>query len=418
MPSTSAALSPASMIALRMASTAMARVVRRELREYSVSPTPTMQYLSRRVFIESPLSPRPWSGSPSGVAVLAVGLRKDLCEELAGVRPGRLRDRLGRALGDDLTAFLTALGPEVDHVIRGLDHVQMVLDDQDGVAGVDQAVEHAQELLDVVEMEPRRRLVQDVEHLAGRPRAQLGGDLEPLRLAARQRRRRLTEPEIAEADGLQGSQATREAGLGGEEVDRLVDRHLEHVAHAPAAKPHAEDVCAVAPPLALGAGDVHVFEEVHLELLEAVALTRLAAPARHVEGERAGVEAERLRPRERREELADLVERLHVGDRVGAGGAPDRFLIDEADALQVLGAGQRVVGAGRREVGLEGARDGPIERVVHEGGLARARDARHDRERVQGDADRHVLEVVLARAHEGKLAAAAAPERGHRDRLA
>src|SRR2546425_10528910 len=97
MPSTSAALSPASRIALRMASTAMARVVRRELREYSVSPTPTMQDLSRRVFIESPLSPRPWSGSPSGAAVLAVGLRKGPREELAGVRTGGLRDRPGAA---------------------------------------------------------------------------------------------------------------------------------------------------------------------------------------------------------------------------------------------------------------------------------------------------------------------------------
>src|SRR5215471_9405299 len=53
MPSTSAALSPASRIALRMASTAMARVVRPDAREYSVSPTPTMQYLSR--------SPRLWT---------------------------------------------------------------------------------------------------------------------------------------------------------------------------------------------------------------------------------------------------------------------------------------------------------------------------------------------------------------------
>src|SRR2546425_11802305 len=47
MPSTSDALSPASTIALRTASTAIARVVRPERLEYSVSPTPTMQYLSR-----------------------------------------------------------------------------------------------------------------------------------------------------------------------------------------------------------------------------------------------------------------------------------------------------------------------------------------------------------------------------------
>src|SRR5215813_6084379 len=54
MPSTSLALSPASRMALRTASTAMARVERPEPREYSVSPTPTMQYLSRRWLMVSP----------------------------------------------------------------------------------------------------------------------------------------------------------------------------------------------------------------------------------------------------------------------------------------------------------------------------------------------------------------------------
>src|SRR5262245_4596930 len=38
-------------MALRIASTAIARVVRPDPREYSVSPTPTMQYLSLSVFI-------------------------------------------------------------------------------------------------------------------------------------------------------------------------------------------------------------------------------------------------------------------------------------------------------------------------------------------------------------------------------
>src|SRR5258707_716606 len=45
-------------IALRPASTAMARVERPEPREYSVSPTPTMQYLSRRWLIASPCHDR------------------------------------------------------------------------------------------------------------------------------------------------------------------------------------------------------------------------------------------------------------------------------------------------------------------------------------------------------------------------
>src|SRR5207245_6348313 len=100
MPSTSRAVRPASRIARRIASTAIARVVRPEAREYSVSPTPTTQYWSRRVFI-----------APPNLVILAVELREDLREELAGVRAGRLGHRLRRPLGDGLATLVTALRP-------------------------------------------------------------------------------------------------------------------------------------------------------------------------------------------------------------------------------------------------------------------------------------------------------------------
>src|SRR3970282_2309866 len=72
MPFTSRAARPASTMARRTASTAIARVVRPEPREYSVSPTPTMQYLSRSVFIGPPCraGPRP-AGARLPVGILA-----------------------------------------------------------------------------------------------------------------------------------------------------------------------------------------------------------------------------------------------------------------------------------------------------------------------------------------------------------
>src|SRR5678815_546875 len=76
MPSTSLALRPASRMALRMASTAMARVERPDPREYSVSPTPTMQYLSRRWLIASPCRNRSRSAaSPRSGRSLAAAAR-------------------------------------------------------------------------------------------------------------------------------------------------------------------------------------------------------------------------------------------------------------------------------------------------------------------------------------------------------
>src|SRR5215831_7669918 len=54
MPSTPSLPSPASAMAFLIASTAIARVLRFELRLYSVSPTPTMQYLSLSDPMRSP----------------------------------------------------------------------------------------------------------------------------------------------------------------------------------------------------------------------------------------------------------------------------------------------------------------------------------------------------------------------------
>ena len=69
---------------------------------------------------------------------VAPGLRRrgrdERGQELAGVGAGRARDLLGRALGDDQAALLPALGAHVDEAVGGLDDVEVVLDDHDGVA--------------------------------------------------------------------------------------------------------------------------------------------------------------------------------------------------------------------------------------------------------------------------------------------
>ena len=63
--------------------------------------------------------------------------------------------------------------------------------------------EHAEQLPDVVEVQAGRRLVEQVERPPGRALGQLLRELDPLRLAAGERRRRLPEADVAEADVLQ-----------------------------------------------------------------------------------------------------------------------------------------------------------------------------------------------------------------------
>jgi ABC-type lipopolysaccharide export system ATPase subunit len=116
----------------------------------------------------------------------------------------KLLDVLRGSDGDDLAPGLAALGAQVDDPVRLLDHVEVVLDHDHRVTGVDESLERLEQLVDVGEMQPGRRLVENVERLARRDLAELGCELHPLCLAARQRRRRLAELDVVEADVVQG----------------------------------------------------------------------------------------------------------------------------------------------------------------------------------------------------------------------
>ena len=54
---------------------------------------------------------------------------------------------------DEVSAGITAFGPELDDVVGGSDDVGVVLDDDDGVAAVEEGAEGGEEFLDVVEVE-------------------------------------------------------------------------------------------------------------------------------------------------------------------------------------------------------------------------------------------------------------------------
>src|SRR3954451_6329307 len=69
---------------------------------------------------------------------------EDAPEEPAGVARPDPGDLLGSALGDDLATARPTLGAHVDDPVRALDDVEVVLDDNDRVALVDQALQDAE----------------------------------------------------------------------------------------------------------------------------------------------------------------------------------------------------------------------------------------------------------------------------------
>ncbi len=110
------------------------------------------------------LSPRRVSSVSGASGYLALGQHR--LEHLTRVAARRLGDLLRRALGDDGAALVAALGTEVDDPVGRLDHVEVVLNDDDRVALLDQTAQNLQQTPRVLEVQPRRRLVEDVEGVA------------------------------------------------------------------------------------------------------------------------------------------------------------------------------------------------------------------------------------------------------------
>jgi hypothetical protein len=111
----------------------------------------------------------------------------------------------GRALEDDPATVVAGARAEVDDPV-GVGHDRLVVGDHDdGLAGVDEPVQQAEQVVDVGEVEAGGRLVEDVDA------AFLGhvdGELEPLPLTAGQGGEGLTELEIAEPDILEARSST------------------------------------------------------------------------------------------------------------------------------------------------------------------------------------------------------------------
>jgi len=134
----------------------------------------------------------------------------------------------------------------VDQVIGGAHHLLVVLDHDHGVVEIAEPLERRDQLPVVALVEPDRRLVEDVQD-TDELRSDLRRETEPLRLTARERRRRAVELQVADADVVEERQpltdllddprADQLFGLRElervEELDRPRDGHLRELVDVP-----------------------------------------------------------------------------------------------------------------------------------------------------------------------------------------
>src|SRR4029077_15697462 len=92
-------------------------------------------------------------------------------------------DFFGPALGDDEAAIFSAFGAEVDDPVGITNDVQIVLDDDDGVAEVGEAMQYVEQLAYVVKVKAGGGLVQKVKGASGLSLGKLASELHALRFA-------------------------------------------------------------------------------------------------------------------------------------------------------------------------------------------------------------------------------------------
>ena len=161
-----------------------------------------------------------------------------------------------------------------------------MLHHQHRVAGIHQPLQHVQELLDVGEVQARGRLVEDVERAARAGLCQFAGELHPLRLAARELRRRLAEGDVAKTHVDERAEDPRHVRHRIEELRRVGHAHLQYVGDVLAVPLGVERFGGIAAAAAGLALHPHVGQEVHFHPPLAQPLAGLATAAGHVEGER------------------------------------------------------------------------------------------------------------------------------------
>ena len=204
--------------------------------------------------------------------------------------------------------------PHLDDVIGGADRVFVVLDDDDGVADVAQALERRDHLRVVLRVQADARLVEDVEH-AHQAGADLRRQPDALRLAARERAGAAVEVEIVEADAEQELQpradlaehltARVRAAAGrldrAEECLQLVEVELPDVVNGAAADGEQQPRRPDARALAVGARvlDHHLVEprlhlRARLAALAVAAIVALDAPGDAAEADFAALVLRRL----------------------------------------------------------------------------------------------------------------------------
>ena len=169
---------------------------------------------------------------------------------------------------------------------------------------------------------------------------QFGGEFHALGFAAGERRGRLAQRKIAEANFLQAFERAGNLREVFEHSQRLVDPQIEHIGDRKALVANLQRLPVEPFPFAHRADYVQIGQELHLDFLHALPLAFLAPAPFHVEAEAAGLVAALLGLARAGEHFAYFVKNAQVGGRIAPRRAANGRLIDHDNLVDLTGAAQ------------------------------------------------------------------------------
>ena len=270
-----------------------------------------------------------------------------------------------------------------------------MFDHDHGIAAVRQSLQDIRQFVYVREMKSCRGFVQYVHRPSSTSSRQLGGKLDPLRLAARELGGRLAQLDVAKSHVIEGLDLRADRRHMLEELQCLLDRHVQDLVDVLPFVAHLQSLPVVSVSVAYFAGDIDVRKEIHFNLDVAVAGARLAAAALHIEGEPSLLVASGFRIVGACKQIPDLVKDSRIGRGIGARRASDRALVDADDLVQLAVPIHRLVLPHDLMSTVQFICQSLVEDLIDQGALAGARHSRHAGEDSQREPDVDVLQVIL-----------------------
>ena len=129
----------------------------------------------------------------------------------------------------DPAAGISPFRAEIDDPIGRLDHIQVVLDDHQGISGTDELVECGEQFADIVEMQPGGRFIKNIQRVFGARAGNKGGQLDSLGFASGEGSGGLSEAQVPQPDFLEQRAVCGSAQLAGKKLDRFMDGQIQHL---------------------------------------------------------------------------------------------------------------------------------------------------------------------------------------------